>query len=462
MKTKQQIMITIDSSSTNSHTQSCPDSQTNTNESSNVCKILQNKLKNFKKILRAKDLPEAQPHLSNAGLEEEKESELTVNGKLKNDKAKNPIELNDQNIEIELKQLMRNENELDYEIEQIDEQLEQNIEKSLKQHNFNSSKCKHYQSNQDRLMVKRPSKQSINFCTKCSNLNNNCECRSHHQKQLIKSTKSTPITGNDIDRLKILHNNRTTKRTPLRNQLDTSSKLNNRIEVILQRSRYKVAKMMIIIIFVFFLCWLPLYILFFKLKLGFQITKFKEWEEKITFILAPIAQWLCYINSCLNPILYNFLNKKYRAEFKKLFSNFHPFSKAKKNENSQNLNQRNVNLKASVKSHPSISVKSANYDRNYVQNFDRTYQKNNDRCLDRKYDEERKNCEENFKKISKSPNDFQFRPHLIIKDHTRPCTSFKKSSSLTKFSLDRSLSDTNLIKRITVKRATSSGSLFIL
>ena len=475
---KQQIMITIDrNSSTNSTKNS---SSMHESTSSRLYRRLQGKFRFLRKLL-----PSRKATIEyNVNMEGSSGNTLVRSTSLK---ANHRLGSNQPNMETfnEFKQLMQSDqaNDLDYEIEQIDE-LEHNFKQ---QKNFTNreqskrnlksevltTKCAHCnQLNKNdqinRLMVKRAlSKQSIIACARCSNINNNCECKSHHQKQLITSTKSTPITGNDRrDRISVLERNRKpsakrrSRQLKLAQQLDKSNaKLNNRIEVLIKNSRYKVAKMMIVIIFVFFLCWLPLYIIFTKLKLGLQFTRFTQLEEKITFLLTPFAQWISYINSCINPILYAFLNKKYRAEFKKLFSNVRCFRFMKRapTSNPKNLKHNSFAvLKASVKSHPSIS---ANYEKNIP---DRTNERNcSDRTLAREkqysFNEkiytnvERKQDDENRKKtipeLGESPNDL-----------TKEQESTKKGQHTTP-AITRSSSDINLKNRCTVKRSSFSGSI---
>ena len=50
------------------------------------------------------------------------------------------------------------------------------------------------------------------------------------------------------------------------------------------------------------------------IKLGGQIEG-DSLKEQILMITAPLAQWLGASNSCINPILYCFFNKKYRNGF---------------------------------------------------------------------------------------------------------------------------------------------------
>ena len=94
----------------------------------------------------------------------------------------------------------------------------------------------------------------------------------------------------------------------------TGKSLNVQMDLMMQRSKLKVAKMMIVVVVIFVISWLPLYCLFARIKLGgpFEAGSF---EEQIFMILAPIAQWLGSSNSCINPVLYAFFNKKYRKGF---------------------------------------------------------------------------------------------------------------------------------------------------
>lgn len=76
-----------------------------------------------------------------------------------------------------------------------------------------------------------------------------------------------------------------------------------------QKSKVKVVKMLVAVVILFVLSWLPLYVIFTRIKLGGTVD---EWEDEILGIVTPIAQWLGVSNSCINPILYAFFNKKYR------------------------------------------------------------------------------------------------------------------------------------------------------
>ncbi|KDR24477.1 Neuropeptide FF receptor 2 [Zootermopsis nevadensis] len=79
-----------------------------------------------------------------------------------------------------------------------------------------------------------------------------------------------------------------------------------------QKSKVKVVKMLVAVVILFVLSWLPLYVIFARIKLGGDV---EMWEDDILLVATPIAQWLGASNSCINPILYAFFNKKYRKGF---------------------------------------------------------------------------------------------------------------------------------------------------
>lgn len=94
----------------------------------------------------------------------------------------------------------------------------------------------------------------------------------------------------------------------------TGKSLNHQMDLLMQRSKLKVAKMMIVVVVIFVISWLPLYCIFARVKLGGPF-EMGSVEEKLFMTLAPIAQWLGASNSCINPVLYAFFNKKYRKGF---------------------------------------------------------------------------------------------------------------------------------------------------
>lgn len=70
-----------------------------------------------------------------------------------------------------------------------------------------------------------------------------------------------------------------------------------------------------IVVAAFALSWFPLYATFTRLKFtkGMTETEAEFWE-----MLMPLAQWLSSANSCVNPLLYHFLDPRFRSGFKQL------------------------------------------------------------------------------------------------------------------------------------------------
>lgn len=89
-----------------------------------------------------------------------------------------------------------------------------------------------------------------------------------------------------------------------------------------RRTRHGVRKMLGIVTLAFLVSWLPLYILATRVKFSKSIG---EWESNLLDILMPLAQWLGSWNSSINPVLYAFLNSKFREMFKSLLPSWVPF-----------------------------------------------------------------------------------------------------------------------------------------
>ncbi|XP_029962803.1 orexin receptor type 2 [Salarias fasciatus] len=84
------------------------------------------------------------------------------------------------------------------------------------------------------------------------------------------------------------------------------------------RARRKTARMLMVVLFVFALCYLPISVLnVMKRVLG----TFKNTNDRETvYAWFTFSHWLIYANSAANPIIYNFLSGKFREEFKSAFS----------------------------------------------------------------------------------------------------------------------------------------------
>lgn len=89
-----------------------------------------------------------------------------------------------------------------------------------------------------------------------------------------------------------------------------------------KESRYGVLKKLGIGTLIFLLSWLPYYILVTSRTFGENIS---ETESYVMDILIPFAQWLGSWNSSINPILYAFLNKKFRDTLRSILPQWIPF-----------------------------------------------------------------------------------------------------------------------------------------
>ncbi|KAK6188982.1 hypothetical protein SNE40_005045 [Patella caerulea] len=76
--------------------------------------------------------------------------------------------------------------------------------------------------------------------------------------------------------------------------------------------------MLIAIVILFAVCYLPVHTLFLFRSTGWLSLMGNN--SPIIPMMYLIAHWLCYFNSAINPVIYNFMSMKFRAEFKCVFS----------------------------------------------------------------------------------------------------------------------------------------------
>ena len=91
------------------------------------------------------------------------------------------------------------------------------------------------------------------------------------------------------------------------------------MDQMIQKSKIKVVKMLMTVVVMFALSWLPLYAIFSVVKCSAPLWGVKLDEEAVS-VSIPVAQWLGASNSCINPILYAFFNKKFRTGFQLLLT----------------------------------------------------------------------------------------------------------------------------------------------
>ncbi|XP_055696230.1 orexin/Hypocretin receptor type 1-like [Lutzomyia longipalpis] len=76
------------------------------------------------------------------------------------------------------------------------------------------------------------------------------------------------------------------------------------------RMRRKAAKMLVAVVVMFACCYFPvnvLNVLRYTIDIG---------QSEVISILSLFSHWLCYANSAVNPVIYNFMSGKFRREFK--------------------------------------------------------------------------------------------------------------------------------------------------
>ncbi|MBV96921.1 Orexin receptor type 1, partial [Eschrichtius robustus] len=89
-------------------------------------------------------------------------------------------------------------------------------------------------------------------------------------------------------------------------------------EVKQMRARRKTAKMLMVVLLVFALCYLPISVLN-VLKRVFGMFH-QASDREAVYACFTFSHWLVYANSAANPIIYNFLSGKFREQFKAAFS----------------------------------------------------------------------------------------------------------------------------------------------
>ncbi|XP_052743188.1 orexin/Hypocretin receptor type 1 [Bicyclus anynana] len=75
------------------------------------------------------------------------------------------------------------------------------------------------------------------------------------------------------------------------------------------RSRRKAAKMLVAVVIMFAVCYFPVHLLS-VLRVAFVVQ-----QTEIMTCIALISHVMCYANSAVNPLIYNFMSGKFRREF---------------------------------------------------------------------------------------------------------------------------------------------------
>ncbi|XP_018333643.1 orexin receptor type 2-like [Agrilus planipennis] len=79
-------------------------------------------------------------------------------------------------------------------------------------------------------------------------------------------------------------------------------------------SRRKASRMLVAVVIMFAICFLPVHLLC-VLRLTVGLT-----NSETNRAFSLISHWLCYANSAVNPVIYNFMSGKFRKEFRRAFA----------------------------------------------------------------------------------------------------------------------------------------------
>lgn len=100
--------------------------------------------------------------------------------------------------------------------------------------------------------------------------------------------------------------------------ISSKARLSNQVGTTRLDKEFKTAKSLGVVTGSFVLCWLPFFIL--SLVYRYCISCMDDIERMPAATSA--AKWLHYLNSCLNPIIYAFLNPTFKVAFRNLFRKF--------------------------------------------------------------------------------------------------------------------------------------------
>lgn len=93
---------------------------------------------------------------------------------------------------------------------------------------------------------------------------------------------------------------------------------NSRYEsrLLVSRKKKRVIKMLLVVALLFILSWLPLWAL---MMLSDYASLSERQHRIINIYFYPLAHWLAFCNSSVNPIVYGFFNENFRKGFKAAF-----------------------------------------------------------------------------------------------------------------------------------------------
>ena len=92
------------------------------------------------------------------------------------------------------------------------------------------------------------------------------------------------------------------------------------VEGIHSRAKASVLKTVLVVVVLFALSWLPLYVIFMRVKLVSVEPSLVE--QQVLDFAMPMAQWLGASHSCVNPFVYACFNWKFRRAFCRLLNSW--------------------------------------------------------------------------------------------------------------------------------------------
>ncbi|CRK91360.1 CLUMA_CG005033, isoform A [Clunio marinus] len=84
------------------------------------------------------------------------------------------------------------------------------------------------------------------------------------------------------------------------------------------RARRKASKMLVAVVIMFAACYFPVHALNI---IRYTYTDIDQSE--VVSVLSLLSHWLCYANSAINPLIYNFMSGKFRREFRNVLERGH-------------------------------------------------------------------------------------------------------------------------------------------